>query len=94
MVKTLFHNPSGGFNTDIWECVRDMMGFSAHVAKQFSQVLTQAQAAGNKTKWVASSIIPDIYERLALQDQQIAEVTNAIASGMMSLKHISLCARA
>jgi len=52
---TLFHNPSGGFNTDIWECVRDKMGFSTHVAKQFSQVLTQAQAAGNKTKWVAHS---------------------------------------
>jgi hypothetical protein len=52
---TLFHNPSGGFNTDIWECVRDKMGFSTHVAKQFSQVLTQAQSAGNKTKWVAHS---------------------------------------
>jgi hypothetical protein len=52
---TLFHNPTGGPGTDLWECVRDKMGFSTAVTKQFSQVLTQTQSAGNKTKWVAHS---------------------------------------
>lgn len=52
---TLFHNPTGGAPTDLWECVRDKMGFSTAVTKQFSQVLTQTQAAGNKIKWVAHS---------------------------------------
>lgn len=53
---TLFHNPSGGwFMPDLWESTRDKMGFSTAVTKQFSQVLTQTQAAGNRTKWVAHS---------------------------------------
>jgi len=52
---TLFHNPSGGGASDFWESTRDKMGFSTAVTKQFSQVLTQTQAAGNKTKWVAHS---------------------------------------
>jgi len=53
---TLFHNPSGGwFMPDLWESTRDKTGFSTAVTKQFSQVLTHTQTAGNKTKWVAHS---------------------------------------
>jgi hypothetical protein len=53
---TLFHNPSGGwFAPDLWESTRDKMGFSTPVTKQFSQVLIETQADGNKTKWVAHS---------------------------------------
>jgi hypothetical protein len=52
---TLFHNPSIGGAGDTWESLRDKLGFTTKVTKQFSELLLDAQAEGNATRWVAHS---------------------------------------
>lgn len=52
---TLFHNPSVGGLGDTWESVRDKLGFTTPVAREFARLLSQTQAAGNETRWVAHS---------------------------------------
>lgn len=52
---TLFHNPSVGFDGDLWESVKDKFGFTTGVTEKFSKVLQESQKAGNEIKWVAHS---------------------------------------
>lgn len=52
---TLFHNPSIGFNGDLWESTKDKLGFTTDVTEKFSTVLQDSQKAGNEIKWVAHS---------------------------------------
>src|SRR5690625_1432783 len=52
---TLFHNPSVGGLGDTWESVRDKLGFTTPVTREFARLLSQTQAAGNETRWVAHS---------------------------------------
>lgn len=52
---TLFHNPSIGSVGDSWESLRDKLGFTTPVSKQFSAVLQRAQTSGTPVKWVAHS---------------------------------------
>jgi hypothetical protein len=53
---TLFHNPSVGGVGDSWESLRDKLGFTTPVSKQFSMVLQSAQKNfEGDIKWVAHS---------------------------------------
>lgn len=52
---TLFYNPTESFLADGWETLRDKLGFTTDVAKQFSNVLQQTQASGRQVEWVAHS---------------------------------------
>lgn len=52
---TLFHNPSVGGAGDTWESLRDKMGFTTAVTRQFAKVLANSHEHGNKTHWVAHS---------------------------------------
>jgi len=52
---TLFYNPTEGALRDLWESLRDKLGFTTDVAKEFSEVLKQTQASGRKVDWVAHS---------------------------------------
>lgn len=52
---TLFHNPSIGGGGDTWESLRDKLGFSTDVTRNFSKVLQSSQKAGKEIKWVAHS---------------------------------------
>lgn len=52
---TLFHNPSVGVGGDSWESLRDKMGFTTPVTRQFAKVLAAAQEQGANTQWVVHS---------------------------------------
>ena len=52
---TLFHNPSIGGGGDTWESLRDKLGFTTDVTRNFSKVLQSSQKAGKEIKWVAHS---------------------------------------
>ncbi len=52
---TLFHNPSVGGIGDTWESLRDKLGFTTGVTRQFAKVLMDTQAQDNATQWVAHS---------------------------------------
>lgn len=52
---TLYHNPSIGGGGDTWESMRDKMGFTTDVTKQFSKVLQESQKQGKEIKWIAHS---------------------------------------
>lgn len=52
---TLFHNPSEGFGGDLWESVKDKIGFTTDVTQKFSKVLQDSQSLGSEIKWVAHS---------------------------------------
>ena len=52
---TLFHNPSIGFGGDLWESVKDKLGFTSEVSQKFSKVLQDSQKEGKEIKWVAHS---------------------------------------
>jgi hypothetical protein len=52
---TLFHNPSVGGIGDTWESLRDKMGFTTAVTRQFAKVLADTHEHGNKTHWIAHS---------------------------------------
>jgi len=52
---TLFHNPSEGGMSDTWESLRDKLGFTTDVTRNFSKVLQDSQKAGKEIKWVAHS---------------------------------------
>ena len=52
---TLFYNPTKGAFADGLESLRDKLGFTTEVAKQFSEVLKQSQNSGRQVDWVAHS---------------------------------------
>lgn len=52
---TLFHNPSIGGAGDTWESLRDKLGITTPVTRQFAQILADTQKQANKTKWIAHS---------------------------------------
>ncbi len=52
---TLFHNPSNGIVSDLWESARDKFGFTTDVTRKFSNVLQESQKQGKEIKWVAHS---------------------------------------
>jgi hypothetical protein len=52
---TLFHNPSIGGGGDLWESIRDKIGFTTKVTRRFSGVLQETQQNGKEVKWVAHS---------------------------------------
>lgn len=52
---TLFHNPSIGFGGDLWESVKDKLGFTTDVTQKFSKILQDSQNNNKKIKWVAHS---------------------------------------
>nr|WP_158678919.1 RHS repeat-associated core domain-containing protein [Pseudoalteromonas sp. T1lg75] len=52
---TLFHNPTKGLVADSWEALRDKVGLTTDITKQFSSVLGKTQASGMKVNWVAHS---------------------------------------
>lgn len=52
---TLFHNPSVGGISDTWESLRDKLGFTTSVTRQFAKILIDTQTQGNATQWVAHS---------------------------------------
>lgn len=55
---TLFHNPThyllGGLG-DTWESMRDKLGMTTQVTKEFTKVIDKAQQQGNSVKWLAHS---------------------------------------
>lgn len=52
---TLFHNPSIGGAGDTWESLRDKLGITTPVTRQFARILADTQAQDNKTQWVVHS---------------------------------------
>lgn len=52
---TLFHNPTVSGLADTWESMRDKVGFTTPVTKEFSQVLQATQQSGKDVKWIAHS---------------------------------------
>ena len=52
---TLFHNPTRGFLSDIWDCVNDKFGVSTAEAKHLADVLHDNQKNGQPVKWVVHS---------------------------------------
>jgi len=52
---TLFHNPSDGAKSDLWECSQDKVGNSSGLAIQLAEHLRQAQSDDNDISWVAHS---------------------------------------
>ena len=52
---TLYYNPTNGFINDSWETLRDKLGITTPVTRQFSRVLSDVQAAGRPVNWVTHS---------------------------------------
>jgi hypothetical protein len=52
---TLFHNPTRGFSSDLWDCISDKFGFSTAEAQHLADVLWDNQQNRRAVKWVVHS---------------------------------------
>ncbi len=79
---TLFYNPTEGLVADGWESLRDKMGLTTDIAKQFSKVLVETQASGRNVDWVAHSQGGIIFsEAVRISDSNLSNMSVVFHSG-------------